>query len=187
MNNKVLIQRLQNIIIEEQVKLHETKVVQLASKCVGAFIKPVRLQSQKHQAFNCFMHVLNLVDRIEPNVFEQDDKKLRFFVDSNLFRKLYESGVLSEISNDQLEPNDLVVYYNGQEKMHAGLYMAPNLVLSKWGVGPLFRHALWDVPKSYGDALRYFKQPDQAKVDAFIKRELPLVHLSPVELHLLPA
>ena len=69
----------------------------------------------------------------------------------------------------------------------AGLYMAPNLVLSKWGVGPLFRHALWDVPKSYGDALRYFKQPDQAKVDAFIKRELPLVHLSPVELHELPA
>jgi hypothetical protein len=47
----------------------------------------------------------------------------------------------------------------------------------------LFRHALWDVPKSYGDALRYFKQPDQAKVDAFIKRELPLVHLSPVDVH----
>ena len=94
---------------------------------------------------------------------------------------------MSETSIDQLEPNDLVVYYKGQQKVHVGRYIAPNLVESKWGLGPLFRHGLWDVPKSYGEALKYFKPPEQAKVDAFIKRELPLVQLAPLEPHKLPA
>jgi hypothetical protein len=35
------------------------------------------------------------------------------------------------------------------------------------------------VPKSYGDALKYFKPPEQAKMDAFVKRELPFVQLAP--------
>jgi len=187
LNQRVLRQRLQNIITEEQVKLHESKVLQLASKFEGAFIEPVHRHSQKNQVFNCFMHVLNLVDRVEPNVFEQDDKKFRFFVDSNLFGKLYESGILSEIRLDQLEPNDLVVYYNGQEKTHVGRYIAPNQIESKWGVGPLFRHGLWDVPKSYGTTLRYFKPPEQAKVDAFIKEALPMVQVAPLEPFNLPA
>jgi len=43
----------------------------------------------------------------------------------------------------------------------------------------LFRHGLWDVPKSYGDALKYFKPPEQAKMDAFVKRVLPFVQLAP--------
>jgi hypothetical protein len=42
-------------------------------------------------------------------------------MNSKLFRQLEEAGILSEISLDQLEPNDLVVYYNGQEKTHVGL------------------------------------------------------------------
>lgn len=181
MDKRVFRQRLQNIISEEQIKLHETKVLQLASKFEGAFIMPIHRQSENQHAFNCFMHVLNLADRITPNVVEQEGKKFRFIVNSSLFRKFYDAGLLSEISLDQLEPNDLIVYYNGQEKMHAGRYIAPNLVESKWGVGPLFRHGLWNVPKSYGDSLRYFKKPVQAKVDAFIKQELPNVELAPLE------
>ncbi len=185
MSQRVLRQRLQNIISEEQGKLHEAKVVQLAFQCHGAFIEPLHFLSQKLQAFNCFMYVLNLVDRVEPNVFAQDDKKTGWFINSSFFTKLCDAGIVSETSIDQLEPNDLVVYYNGQQKVHVGRYVAPNLVESKWGLGPLFRHGLWDVPKSYGDALKYFKAPEQAEVDALIKRELPLLQLAP--LHKLPA
>jgi hypothetical protein len=137
--------RLYNVLTEEKGKLHETKIVQLAPRFPRAFIKPVHFSSQKLQAFNCFMHVLNLVDRVEPNVFRQDDKTLNFFIDSSFFRKLYDADVVSKTSIYQLEPNDLVVYYNGQQKMHVGRNIAPNLVESKWGIGPLFRHGLWDV------------------------------------------
>ena len=181
MSQRVLRQRLYNVLTEEKGKLHETKIVQLASRFPRAFIKPVHFSSQKLQAFNCFMHVLNLVDRVESNVFKQDDKTLNFFIDSSFFRKLYDADVVSKTSIDQLEPNDLVVYYKGQQKMHVGRYIAPNLVESKWGIGPLFRHGLWDVPKSYGETLKYFKPPEQVKVDAFIKQELPLVQLAPLE------
>jgi hypothetical protein len=161
-SQRVLRQRLQNIITEEVVRLHETKIVQLASKFDGAFIEPVHRQSEKRLVFNCFMHVLNLIDRVQPNVVKQNENTLRFFVDSVFFRKLYDAGHLSEISMEQLEPKDFVVYYNGQVKTHVGLNVAPNRVESKWGIGPLFRHGLWDVPKSYGDTLRYFKPPEQA-------------------------
>ena len=181
MSHRLFRQRLQNILTEEQSNLHETKIVQLASRFPGAFIKPVHFSSQKLQGFNCFMHVLNLVDRVEPNVFKQDDKKFGFLINSSFFRKLYDADIVSKASIDQLEPNDLVVYYMGQQKMHVGRYIAPNLVESKWGIGPLFRHGLWDVPKSYGETLKYFKPPEQAKVDAFIKQELPLVQLAPLE------
>ena len=74
MSQRVLRQRLQNILTEEQSNLHETQIAQLASRFPRAFIKPVHFSSQKHQVFNCFMHVLNLVDRVEPNVFKQDEK-----------------------------------------------------------------------------------------------------------------
>jgi len=173
MSQRVLRQRLQNILSEEQGTLHETKIVELANHCREAFIEPVHFASQKQQAFNCFMYVLNLVDRVEPNVFRLTDKKIGFFVNSSFFRKLFDADILSETSIDQLEPNDLVIYYKSQQTMHVRRYIAPNLVESKWGLGPLFRHGLWDVPKSYGDALKYFKPPEQAKVDAFVKRELP--------------
>jgi len=181
MSQRVLRQRLQNILTEEQSNVHETKIVQLASRFPRAFIKPVHFSSQKHQVFNCFMHVLNLVDRVEPNVFQQNDKTFGFLINSSFFRKLYDADVVSKTSIEQLEPNDLVVYYNGQQKMHVGRYIAPNLVESKWGIGPLFRHGLWDVPESYGETLKYFKPPEQVKVDAFIKHELPLVQLAPLE------
>ena len=70
-SQRVLRQRLQNIITEEVVRLHETKIVQLASKFDVAFIEPVHRQSEKRLVFNCFMHVLNLIDRVQPNVVKQ--------------------------------------------------------------------------------------------------------------------
>ena len=96
MSQRVLRQRLYNVLTEEKGKLHETKIVQLASRFPRAFIEAMPQLSQKDRAFNCFMHVLNLVDRVEPNVIRQDNNKLRFFIDSSFFRKLYEASILSE-------------------------------------------------------------------------------------------
>jgi len=55
------------------------------------------------------MYVLNLVDRVEPNVFAQDAKKTGWFINSSFFTKLCDAGTMRETSIDQLEPNDLVV------------------------------------------------------------------------------
>ena len=94
MSQRVLRQRLYNVLTEEKGKLHETKIVQLASRFPRAFIKPVHFSSQKHQVFNCFMYVLNLVDRVEPNVFQQDNEKIGFFVNSSFFTKLHDADIL---------------------------------------------------------------------------------------------
>jgi len=61
----------------------------------------------------------------------QDAKKTGWFINSSLFTELCDAGTISDASIDQLEPNDLVVYYKGQQKVHVGRYIAPNLVESK--------------------------------------------------------
>jgi hypothetical protein len=54
--------------------------------------------------------------------------------------------------------------------MHAGLVLANHRVASKWGVGHLYEHALWEVPQSYGSATRFLKRlcHDEA-MDYFIQ------------------
>ena len=173
--------KLEHILGLEHTQDSERMVLQLVSSYPEAFVESVPIRSEKKQVFNCFMYALSLVDRVEPNVIKLEDGSLKFIVNSTFFRKLIGTGVLIEASAHQLEPKDLVVYYNGQEKMHVALYLAPNLVESKWGPGPLFRHGLWDVPESYGDKLRYFKRPEQSKVDALLGQELPGVQLAPHE------
>ena len=69
MSQRVLRQRLYNVLTEEKGKLHETKIVRLAYRFPQAFIEAIPQLSQRDQAFNCFMHVLNLVDRVKPIVY----------------------------------------------------------------------------------------------------------------------
>jgi hypothetical protein len=36
-------------------------------------------------------------------------------------------------------------------------------VVSKWGLFPAYRHALWEVPASYGHEVKYFRKPNKAE------------------------
>jgi hypothetical protein len=172
--------QLEQVITEKPVRLHAELLGQLATSHPQALLERVSTKpSAKCHAYNCFMHVLHLVDRVEPNVMRLPNGDIRFLVDSVFFRQLYETGILTETTESELQPLDLIVYYCDGEKRHVGQYMAPNVVESKWGVGPLLRHGTWDLPLSYGDQLRYFKPPSQEDVDAFVRQQLPLVHLAP--------
>lgn len=50
---------------------------------------------------------------------------------------------------------DVVVYFKGEDPVHAGLLEGGDVV-SKWGLGHLWRHACWEVPAAYGDTVRLF-------------------------------
>jgi hypothetical protein len=46
----------------------------------------------------------------------------------------------------------------------------PTRVLSKWGVGLLYEHAIWEVPLRYGQEVQYFVgTDDDASLDLFIR------------------
>ena len=50
----------------------------------------------------------------------------------------------------------LVVYLESGRVRHIGRLRAVDLVESKWGVGHLYRHGLFEVPASYGTEVRHF-------------------------------
>lgn len=172
-------QQLEDIITREPVRVHKARILKLAASHPQARLEMVGSSpSAKGHAYNCFMHVLNLVDRVEPNAESLPNGQIHFLVDSAFFRQLYESGLMTETTEAELQPLDLVVYYFDGEKRHVGQYISLGVVESKWGIGPLLRHGTWDVPNSYGHKLRYFKPPPQDAVDAFLRQQLPQVHLA---------
>jgi len=172
-------QQLQDIITHEPVRVHSERIAQLAASHPQALLEMVGTSpSVKGHVYNCFMHVLNLVDRVEPNVERMPNGQIHFLVDSAFFRQLYESGLMTATTVAELKPLDLVVYYFDGEKRHVGRHISPGVVESKWGIGPLVRHGTWDVPNSYGHKLRYFKPPSQDAVDAFLRQQLPQVRLA---------
>jgi hypothetical protein len=171
-------QELERIVTTEIVRVHERLIVNLAVKYPSAHLVVVPPDPSCDHAYNCFMHALHLVGRLQPNVVQTQADEIRFLVDSVFFRKLFETGLLEEIPESMLQPNDLIVYYKSRHKRHVGRYLAPDLIESKWGIGPLMQHGLWDVPLSYGQRLRCFKPANQALVDAFVKQQLPFVDLA---------
>ncbi len=95
----------------------------------------------------------------------------RFIANSVFVRHLMEQGILREHSVP-LE-GALVLYFDNDKPVHAGLMKSASRVSSKWGSGHLWEHELWEVPSSYGDDVRFFERPDPREVFAAFKSWLP--------------
>ena len=70
---------------------------------------------------------------------------------------LIDTAVLADISAPAA--GDLVLYRDTQCFTHAGVVQAKSII-SKWGVGHLWVHGLWEVPASYGDAMDFYRFAD---------------------------
>lgn len=100
--------------------------------------------------YNCFIHVLGLsVDR---NVLQSS----RGFIYDTFFQKLIDEKLLSFTDNPQ--NGDYILYRNSNKypgiTTHIGV-KDDDKVISKWAWGPLIRHALLDVPESYGSEISF--------------------------------
>ena len=68
------------------------------------------------------------------------------------------------------QADNLLIYFEGAVFRHVGRILEGGRVLSKWGTGCLWEHQVWEVPRSYGDEVRYFVGPDeQQSYDLFVK------------------
>jgi hypothetical protein len=65
---------------------------------------------------------------------------------------------LSEISHEETQNGDIVVYSCAAEIAHPGKFNGGK-VISKWGTGFLWEHAVAEVPSRYGDDVRFFHAP----------------------------
>jgi hypothetical protein len=82
---------------------------------------------------------------------------------------LLEKQLVTEIVESVAESGDMVFYFNmGGRFKHAGLYIGRHRVESKWGLGHLFQHDLFEVPESYGESVSFFKKlPCRTAIEYF--------------------
>jgi hypothetical protein len=108
--------------------------------------------------FNCFAYALGLWDHAEYTRLV-DNKSDSAVINSSTISEMLSEGVLVETDPKHLHANDMVVYYDNGTVTHAGVVRDKCLVRSKWGANEVHEHAVWDVPASYGDVVRYFRRP----------------------------
>jgi hypothetical protein len=62
-----------------------------------------------------------------------------------------------EALTDGAETGALVIYSCKDRPQHAGILLPGRRVRSKWGMGYVWEHGLWEVPVSYGRQIAFFK------------------------------
>lgn len=85
------------------------------------------------------------------------------------------SKILSKYFTPTADPKtgDLAVYSDGDYRKHFGIYIAPDLIESKWGPGGVYRHPPFCVESSYGDIITYYRLNDDAQYNPDPEIDLP--------------
>ena len=116
-------------------------------------------------ASNCVMYAFGLEQdarymrlarqclELDPN----DNPDLKYqgvHPDTRFVEFLIAGRVIVEV--DSGKNGDIAIYYSGDRVKHIGRIIAPSRVLSKWGTGHLFAHAINEAPSNYGCTMRFF-------------------------------
>lgn len=110
-------------------------------------LKIISVPPTQAENFNCFVYALGL---------ENDSEFLggKNPIQQEFIRCLLSQDALQKIENPST--GDLIFYEGDQHIItHGGIAQSDGAVLSKWMWGPIFHHALWDVPSSFGEEVFY--------------------------------
>ena len=86
------------------------------------------------------------------------------------FEWLLSNHLLQEVDEADASAGDLIMYFNDSQWKHVGFWQLNGRVESKWGLGLLYNHETWEVPKHYGDEVRFFRSisPENA-IEHFVQ------------------
>jgi predicted AAA+ superfamily ATPase len=171
---------LKEIFVKEQVKIIETLLGRKSQlyelDLVGIFKPPI----------NGFAYAFGL-DRskkykeiaIEDARDENKPIENRFFASFAFVTYLLKENSLKEI--DTPHEGCLILYFNAGIPKHAGIVKSNDLmespyIESKWGnFQALFFHGIWDVPRSYGNKIKYYALPSWEEIEACFIRYCRIV------------
>jgi hypothetical protein len=112
--------------------------------------------TEQPHGYNCFMYALGLAvlpDHLA-TLAERHDSA---FPSADFIARLVERG-LQRITTDAAEDGDVVLYFDADgHPAHAGIVQGP-LVVSKWGAGHIWKHAVFEIPASYGVEVRFYRR-----------------------------
>jgi cell wall-associated NlpC family hydrolase len=100
------------------------------------------------------MYALGLIDQKQyVSVTRSGSREI--FANSKFVTYLLEQGALVKKTN--AEPGDTAIYFQDSTPTHAGIVANNKQLISKWGTGHLYMHAVFEVPAKYGDTIRYYR------------------------------
>jgi len=110
------------------------------------------------ERYTCLVHALDFAGKPEYVAIAERGFNV-VFAGPAFAHWLLDKGLLYEVAPSNAHEGDLVLYFNEKRRFkHAGLSQGHHRVLSKWGIGHLFEHGLFEVPESYGTQARFFKK-----------------------------
>ena len=147
---------LNQITGELDIQKHPALLEELRAKNRHA-IEIVEL-ADPDEDFNCVMFALDLIGSIVPTCSPLG----RYYMNTEFMQHLIYKSYVTPISSPEV--GALVVYTRDEKISHVGVVQENGQVRSKWGVGHLYDHDVWEVPVSFGSDIRYFRgmDPDHA-------------------------
>lgn len=151
---------------EMSVGLHPARIEVLRAE-FGHTIRVVDSQFPI-DAYTCVMHSFELID--DPTYEDIASYGLgNTFAGADFIHFLLNQNLLKEKSPDSVVINDFIFYFDDDRFRHVGKVLGGARILSKWGVGLLYDHSIWEVPSSYGQTIHYFDGADSAQgINLFI-------------------
>ena len=163
----MLRERLKQITEIEVVSTHSILLEELSSEIQNTI---QILESQYPiNRYTCFVYIFDFT--VDPEYVGIASSGIgRVIAGTAFMNYLIDENYLEEITEEDVNVDDIVVYFNDVEIKHAGKYKSKNRVISKWGIGNLYEHYIFEAPIQYGDIVRYYeKLSKESALDYFVE------------------
>jgi hypothetical protein len=122
-------------------------------------VNTIKIIESRHPLgrYTCFVHAFGFTERPQYVSIAQIGFNY-VYASPEFVHWLFDQGRLYEIPESDLVPNDIAFYstIDGLVR-HAAIFLGTDRFQSKWGLGYLFEHRLFEVPDSYGNFVRFFR------------------------------
>jgi hypothetical protein len=148
----MLREELQRLTEEQDVHNHGSLLQRLSEK----FPNSIRIETSHSpiKRYTCLMHVLEFTEDTSYIAIAEFGLR-QTYAGRDFAHWMFDQGHLEVVHSFGKRPNDFVFYFTDDVFRHVGILTANDRVLSKWGLGQLYNHGLWDVPASYGNEVRF--------------------------------
>ena len=166
-NQKMLRKRLKQLTDNCDTSIHHELLVVLS----GEIKNTIRLLDSEHpiDRYTCIVYVFNLVD--DPEYVEIASFGIgRVFAGPEFVSFLLSNNYIERINENEASAEDIIIYFDQSEIKHAGKIKAKCRIVSKWGIGHLYEHGIFEVPEQYGGEVRFYRQlPKEEVLDYFVE------------------
>ena len=147
-------------ITQQDLADHECLIRELGESHPHTIVLRKALPSLERspEQYTCYMHAFDMIGDptvqeimrwLNPRTIKHDVKP-----DGKFTCHLIEHNILSSI--DYCDDGGVIIYFLAAIPRHAGR-MNAGRVISKWGLGHLWEHSIYEVPSIFGDETRFFK------------------------------